>query len=190
MKERVYLGPQCLKCPLGGWACASHPGVSGSIPKREEPWKTGRHPVLKYRVPPSREQLESVYRVPPSREQLESVLFIGTRLSNLYTGAGKGFCNRYYSNKHTHTLGRAASCMARYRCVCLLLQYLLQSCLRGVYSSIVCVCQCLLVCVYCVCVSITAVPITEPFAGVIDARRTGLQRGSNSGPRAYQARVY
>jgi hypothetical protein len=32
-------------------SCASHPGVLGSIPKREEPGKTGRHPVLKYRVP-------------------------------------------------------------------------------------------------------------------------------------------
>ena len=29
----------------------SHPGVLGSIPKREEPGKTGRHPVLKYLVP-------------------------------------------------------------------------------------------------------------------------------------------
>jgi hypothetical protein len=27
--------------------CTSHPGVLGSIPKREEPWKTVRHPVLK-----------------------------------------------------------------------------------------------------------------------------------------------
>ena len=35
----------------GGWACTSHPGVLGSIPKREEPGKTGRHPMLKYRVP-------------------------------------------------------------------------------------------------------------------------------------------
>jgi hypothetical protein len=25
----------------GGWACASHPGVLGSIPKREEPGETG-----------------------------------------------------------------------------------------------------------------------------------------------------
>jgi hypothetical protein len=31
--------------------CTSHPGVLGSIPKREEPVKTGRHPVLQYRVP-------------------------------------------------------------------------------------------------------------------------------------------
>jgi hypothetical protein len=30
-------------------SCNSHPGVLGS--KREEPGKTGRHPVLKYRVP-------------------------------------------------------------------------------------------------------------------------------------------
>jgi hypothetical protein len=35
----------------GGWACTSHPGVLGSIPKREGPGKTGRHHVLKYRVP-------------------------------------------------------------------------------------------------------------------------------------------
>ena len=32
-------------------SCTSHPEVLGSIPKREEPGKTGRHPVLKYRVP-------------------------------------------------------------------------------------------------------------------------------------------
>jgi hypothetical protein len=31
-------------------SCTSQPGVLGSIPKREEPGKTGRHPVLKYRV--------------------------------------------------------------------------------------------------------------------------------------------
>jgi hypothetical protein len=36
---------------LGVGSCTSHPGVLGSIPKREEPGKTGRHPVLKYRVP-------------------------------------------------------------------------------------------------------------------------------------------
>jgi hypothetical protein len=32
-------------------SCSSHPGILRSIPKREEPGKTGRHPVLKYRVP-------------------------------------------------------------------------------------------------------------------------------------------
>jgi hypothetical protein len=32
-------------------SCTSHPGGLGSIPKREEPGKTGRHPVLKYRFP-------------------------------------------------------------------------------------------------------------------------------------------
>jgi hypothetical protein len=32
-------------------SCTCHPGVLGSIPKREEPGKTGRHPVFKYRVP-------------------------------------------------------------------------------------------------------------------------------------------
>jgi hypothetical protein len=35
----------------GGWACTSYPGVLGSFPKREEPGKTRRHPVLTYRVP-------------------------------------------------------------------------------------------------------------------------------------------
>ena len=47
----------------------------GSIPKREEPGKTGRHPVFKYRVPHG-----SHLHPPPPREQL---------------------CNRYCSNKHT-----------------------------------------------------------------------------------------
>jgi hypothetical protein len=37
--------------PLMAGSCTSHLGVLGSIPKREEPGKTGRHPVLKYRVP-------------------------------------------------------------------------------------------------------------------------------------------
>ena len=32
-------------------SCTSQPGVLGLIPKREEPGKTGSHPVLKYRVP-------------------------------------------------------------------------------------------------------------------------------------------
>jgi hypothetical protein len=32
-------------------SCPRHPGGLGSIPKREDPGKTGRHPVLKYRVP-------------------------------------------------------------------------------------------------------------------------------------------
>ena len=35
----------------GGWTCTSHPGVFGLMPKREEPGKTGHHPVLKHRVP-------------------------------------------------------------------------------------------------------------------------------------------
>ncbi len=33
----------------GGWACTSHPGVLGSIPKREEPGKTGA-PCIKVPV--------------------------------------------------------------------------------------------------------------------------------------------
>jgi hypothetical protein len=49
----VGLAPTTLEfwVPFGCWACTNHPGVLGSIPKREEPGKTGRHPVLKYRVP-------------------------------------------------------------------------------------------------------------------------------------------
>jgi hypothetical protein len=35
----------------GGWTCTRHPGVLVSIPKREEPGKTGQHPMLKHRVP-------------------------------------------------------------------------------------------------------------------------------------------
>jgi hypothetical protein len=38
-------------CWAGGWACTSHPGVLGLIPKREEPGKTEGLPVLIYRVP-------------------------------------------------------------------------------------------------------------------------------------------
>jgi hypothetical protein len=38
--------------PMGWWLGLHQPPWSlGSIPKREEPGKTGRHPVLKYRVP-------------------------------------------------------------------------------------------------------------------------------------------
>ena len=36
----------CIPRWAGGWTCTSHSGVLGSIPKREEPGKTGRHPVL------------------------------------------------------------------------------------------------------------------------------------------------
>ena len=46
-------------------SCTSHPGVLGSIPKREEPGKTGRYPVLKYLVP------HGSHTIPlPPREQL------------------------------------------------------------------------------------------------------------------------
>jgi hypothetical protein len=40
-----------IRSPIGlvFGSCTSHPGVVGSIPKREEPGKTGA-PVLKYRV--------------------------------------------------------------------------------------------------------------------------------------------
>jgi hypothetical protein len=39
--------------PLLAWwlACTSHPGVLGSIPKRNERNRKQAHPVLKYRVP-------------------------------------------------------------------------------------------------------------------------------------------
>jgi hypothetical protein len=88
LKYRVPHGSQ----PRPGWApdplmvgirspdglvvgsCTSHPGVLGSFPKREEPGKTGRRPVLKYRVPHGSQ-----------REQL---------------------CNRYCSKKHTPRIRR------------------------------------------------------------------------------------
>jgi hypothetical protein len=46
------LGPAVINThtPAGGWACTSNAGVLGLIPKREEPGKTGRPPVLKYWV--------------------------------------------------------------------------------------------------------------------------------------------
>ena len=65
----VLLAPGPLLTPRPGWApdplmvgirspdglvvgsCSRHPGVLGSIPKREEPGKIGRHPVLKYWFP-------------------------------------------------------------------------------------------------------------------------------------------
>jgi hypothetical protein len=53
----------------GGGACTSHPGVLGSIPKREEAGKSGRHPCCvkvpgSLRVPPP----------PPKRTALSKVL--------------------------------------------------------------------------------------------------------------------
>ena len=54
-----------------GWVLHQPPWSFGFDSKREEPGKTGRHPVLKYRVP---------HGSHPPREQL---------------------CNRYCSNKHT-----------------------------------------------------------------------------------------
>jgi hypothetical protein len=57
-----------------GWVLHQPPWSFGFDSKREEPGKTGRHPVLKYRVP---------HGSHPPREQLY---------------------NRYCSNKHTHTL--------------------------------------------------------------------------------------
>ena len=75
----MMVGPG-IRSPIGrawwlGLQCTSHPGVLGSIPKREEPGKTGA-PCVK--VPgSSRVPLSSS----PPREQL---------------------CNRSCSNKHTH----------------------------------------------------------------------------------------
>ena len=53
-KEKDHISPEGLvvglvPATLEFWV--RHPGVLGSIPKREEPGKTGRHPALKYRVP-------------------------------------------------------------------------------------------------------------------------------------------
>ncbi len=54
----------------GCWACTSHPGVLGSIPKREEPGKTGSHPVIKYRVPHGSHKVPGSSRVPQARSIL------------------------------------------------------------------------------------------------------------------------
>ncbi len=48
-------------------SCTSHPGVLGLIPKREEPGKSGRHPVLKYRVPHGSHQARGI--LPVAEEQ-------------------------------------------------------------------------------------------------------------------------
>jgi hypothetical protein len=62
------------------WACTSNPGVLGLIPKREEPGKTGRHPVLNFST-------WFLTGPTPPREQL---------------------CNRYCSNKHTQSTQASA----------------------------------------------------------------------------------
>jgi hypothetical protein len=91
-------------------SCTSQPGVLGSIPKREEPGKTGRHPVLKYRVP------HGSHPPPPPPPPANSFVIgtavikthsfvLGTAVINTttYTHAYTPLCNRSCSNKHTRS---------------------------------------------------------------------------------------
>jgi hypothetical protein len=51
MSFTILLPPRANLCIRYCTNKHTHPGVLGLIPKREELGKTGRHPVLKYRVP-------------------------------------------------------------------------------------------------------------------------------------------
>ena len=82
--SRVPSPPCWAPDPRWSGGCTSHRGVLGSIPKQEEPGKTGCHPVLKYRVPHGSQYHKSSTIPLPPREQL---------------------CNRSCSNKHTQELG-------------------------------------------------------------------------------------
>ena len=98
----------------GGWACTSHPGVLGSIPKREEPGKTGRHPALKYRVPHGSHPSFTQY--PSSPRPLERDGQTSSHWPRLVVSRStcphlspsppprEQLCNRYCSNKHTPVL--------------------------------------------------------------------------------------
>jgi hypothetical protein len=83
----------------GGWACTSHPGVLGSIPKREEPGKTGA-PCIK--IPGSS-------RVPvrdgqPSPHRPRLVVSRSTCPPISPPPPCKHLCTRSCSNKHTHSI--------------------------------------------------------------------------------------
>jgi len=67
-------------------SCTSHPGVLGSIPKREEPGKTGAPCV----------QVPGSSRVPASARRLEEHMS-----STIPLPPREQLCNRYYSNKRT-----------------------------------------------------------------------------------------
>ncbi len=113
---------------------AGHPGVLDSIPKREETGKTGRNPVLKYRVPHG-SQRSLVRDGQTSSHMTRLVVSRSTCPPFPPPPPREQLCNRYCSNKHTHLevsdngdpINGTAYCL----CVCLLLQYLLQSCSRG-----------------------------------------------------------
>ena len=87
-----------------GWACTSHPGVLGSIPKREEPGKTGRHPVLKYRVPRGSHLCSLVCDGQTSPHRPRLVVSRSTCPQISLPSPRKQLCTRSCSNnKHTHT---------------------------------------------------------------------------------------
>jgi hypothetical protein len=80
----------------GGWACTSHPGVLGSIPKREEPGKTGA-PCVK--VPGSSRVPVRDGQTSPHRPRL--VVSRSTCPPISPPPPCKHLCTRSCSNKHT-----------------------------------------------------------------------------------------
>jgi hypothetical protein len=69
----------------GGWACTSHPGVLGSIPKREEPGKTGA-PCVK--VPgSSRVPVAHVLPYPPPPHV--NIFVLGPAVINTHSNGGR-----------------------------------------------------------------------------------------------------
>ncbi len=90
-----------IRSPIGlvVGSCTSHPGVLGSIPKREEPGKTGA-PCVKVpgssRVP----SLVRDERTHPHRPRL--VVYHSTCRPLSSSPPREQLCNRSCSNKHTH----------------------------------------------------------------------------------------
>jgi len=86
----------------GGWACTRHPGVLGSIPKREEPGKIGapcvkalrslRVPVRDGQTSPHKQRLVVSHstRPPLSSSPHANSFVIGTAVINNNTVAGPG----------------------------------------------------------------------------------------------------
>jgi hypothetical protein len=90
----------------GGWACTSHPGVLGSIPKREEPGKTGA-PCVKVpgssRVPPRLVVSHSTCPPLSSSPHAHSFVIGPAVIKHTHPPPCKQLCTRSCSNKHTHT---------------------------------------------------------------------------------------
>ncbi len=92
-----------LRTRLVVGSCTSHPGVLGSIPKREEPGKTGA-PCVKVpgssRVPPPRSLVRDE-RTHPHRPRL--VVYHSTCRPLSSSPPREQLCNRSCSNKHTQS---------------------------------------------------------------------------------------